>query len=53
MVYSWLTTVLNVLLDRGYNQREEVNSGRSLRDSDMRESPFVFSLYIGDEEKGT
>ena len=36
----------------GNNQMEEVNSEKGLRDSDMRKSPFVFSLYIGDEEKG-
>ena len=31
---------------------KEVNSEKGLRDSDMRKSPFVFSLYIGNEEKG-
>ena len=31
---------------------EEVNSGKDLRGSDMRKSPSVFSLYIGDEEEG-
>ena len=31
---------------------EEVNSEKGLRDSDMRKSPSVFSLYIGDEEEG-
>ena len=37
----------------GYNQREEVNSGRNMRDSSMIKSAFVLSLYIGDEEKGS
>ena len=35
----------------GDDQIEEVNSEKGLRDSDMRKSPFVFSLYIGNEEK--
>ena len=36
----------------GNNQMEEVNSEKGLRDSDMRKSLFVLSLYIGNEEKG-
>ena len=32
---------------------EEVNSEKSLRDSDIRESPFVLSHYIGEGDKGT
>ena len=30
---------------------EEVSSEKSLRDSDMRESPFALSLYIEEEDK--
>ena len=31
---------------------EEVDYGKDVRDSDMRKSLSVFSLYIGDEEEG-
>ena len=31
---------------------EEVNSEKGQRDSDMKKPPSVFSLYIGNEEKG-
>ena len=32
---------------------EEVNSEKSLRVSDIRESLFVLSLYIGERDRGT
>lgn len=31
---------------------EKVDSGKNVKNSDMKKSPSVFSLYIGDEEEG-